>query len=95
VARTAIERAREAGIRAGIFRPITLWPFPAARCATSRGVRAVLVLELSAGQMVEDVRLASSGACRCSSTAERAAWCRRPGEVGGAARSWHRRTGPP
>jgi 2-oxoglutarate ferredoxin oxidoreductase subunit alpha len=62
VARTAIERARTEGIRAGIFRPITLWPFPAQELArATAGARAILTLELSAGQMVEDVRLAVSG----------------------------------
>jgi 2-oxoglutarate ferredoxin oxidoreductase subunit alpha len=59
VARTAIERARAGGMRAGLFRPISLWPFPSAALATAASrARAVLVLELSAGQMVEDVRLA-------------------------------------
>ena len=63
VARTAVERAREHGLAAGLFRPITLWPFPAPalRDAALRA-RAVLVVELSAGQMVEDVRLALEGA---------------------------------
>jgi 2-oxoglutarate ferredoxin oxidoreductase subunit alpha len=62
VARTAVERSRERGLRAGLFRPITLWPFPAAalREATA-GARAVLVVEMSAGQLVEDVRLALEG----------------------------------
>jgi 2-oxoglutarate/2-oxoacid ferredoxin oxidoreductase subunit alpha len=59
VARTAIERAREAGMRVGLFRPITLWPFPSGPlAAATMRMRAILVLELSAGQMVEDVRLA-------------------------------------
>jgi len=59
VARTAIERARAGGMRAGLFRPISLWPFPStALAAVASRARAVLVLELSAGQMVEDVRLA-------------------------------------
>jgi len=59
VARTAIERAREHGLAAGLFRPITLWPFPSeALSARARRWRAILVLEMSAGQMVEDVRLA-------------------------------------
>jgi 2-oxoglutarate ferredoxin oxidoreductase subunit alpha len=63
VARTAVERARDQGLRAGLFRPITLWPFPAeALRAACRGARAVLTVELSAGQMVEDVRLAVEGA---------------------------------
>lgn len=62
VARTAVERAREAGLRAGLFRPITLWPFPSAALAErTRDARAVLSVELSAGQMVEDVRLAIEG----------------------------------
>ncbi len=62
VARTAIERAREAGLRAGIFRPITLWPFPSRDLAAlAPRLRAIVVVELSAGQMVEDVRLAVEG----------------------------------
>jgi len=62
VARTAVERARERGLRAGLFRPITLWPFPAdgLRDVASRA-RVVLVVEMSAGQMVEDVRLTLDG----------------------------------
>ncbi len=63
VARTAVARAREQGLHAGLFRPITLWPFPVeALREAARGARAVLVVELSAGQMVEDVRLALEGA---------------------------------
>ncbi|MCJ7710648.1 MAG: 3-methyl-2-oxobutanoate dehydrogenase subunit beta, partial [Chloroflexi bacterium] len=63
IARTAVERAREAGLRAGLFRPITLWPFPAeALYEAARDARAVLAVEMSAGQMVEDVRLAIEGA---------------------------------
>lgn len=59
VARSATERAREGGLRVGIFRPISLWPFPSAALAdASRRLRALVVVELSAGQMVEDVRLA-------------------------------------
>ena len=63
VARTAVERAREEGLRAGLFRPITLWPFPSpALREVAAGARAVLAVELSAGQLVEDVRLAIEGA---------------------------------
>ena len=62
VARTAIARARASGLRAGLFRPITLWPFPTDELAAlARRVRGMLVVELSAGQMVEDVRLAVEG----------------------------------
>jgi 2-oxoglutarate ferredoxin oxidoreductase subunit alpha len=59
VARTAIERARAGGLRVGLFRPVTLWPFPSKALAEAAArASAVLVVELSAGQMVEDVRLA-------------------------------------
>jgi len=55
----ARELAAEKGIKAGIIRPITLWPFPteAVRKA-SEGKKGILVVELNAGQMIEDVRLA-------------------------------------
>ncbi|MDE6267274.1 MAG: 3-methyl-2-oxobutanoate dehydrogenase subunit VorB [Muribaculaceae bacterium] len=55
----AIEDAREKGIKVGLIRPITLWPFPydAIREA-SRHTKGILVVELNAGQMIEDVRLA-------------------------------------
>jgi 2-oxoglutarate ferredoxin oxidoreductase subunit alpha len=59
VARTAIARARDGGLRAGLFRPISLWPFPSEALAQAvAGARATLVVELSAGQLIEDVRLA-------------------------------------
>jgi 2-oxoglutarate ferredoxin oxidoreductase subunit alpha len=62
VARTAIDRAREAGLAVGLLRPITLWPFPSQAIAEiAPRLRAIVVLEMSAGQMVEDVRLAAEG----------------------------------
>ena len=62
VARTAIERARAQGLRAGLFRPISLWPFPASELSgIADDLRAIVVVEMSAGQMVEDVRLAVEG----------------------------------
>jgi len=62
VARTAIARARAAGLRAGLLRPITLWPFPTLPLhGLARHVRAILVVELSAGQMLDDVRIAAEG----------------------------------
>jgi 2-oxoglutarate ferredoxin oxidoreductase subunit alpha len=64
VARSAIAQARAEGIRAGLFRPITLWPFPEPSLrALGDRVKGILVVELSAGQMVEDVRLAIEGRC--------------------------------
>ena len=55
----AREIAAEKGIKIGIVRPITLWPFPSeAISKAAEGKKGVLVVELNAGQMVEDVRLA-------------------------------------
>ncbi|MEO5964669.1 MAG: 3-methyl-2-oxobutanoate dehydrogenase subunit VorB [Candidatus Limnocylindrales bacterium] len=62
VARTAVERARAEGMHAGLFRPITLWPFPVDGLrSVALGARAVIAVEMSAGQLVEDVRLAMEG----------------------------------
>lgn len=62
VLRTVVDMARAHGVRAGLFRPITLWPYPSAALArTAASARRVLVVELSTGQMVEDVRLALNG----------------------------------
>ena len=59
IARTVIRMARSEGIRLGLFRPISLWPFPYAALRTISGrVDVVLTVEMNAGQMVEDVRLA-------------------------------------
>ena len=58
----AIEDARAAGIKIGLLRPITLWPFPSRRIAElAPRMRGILTVELNAGQMVEDVRLAAPG----------------------------------
>ncbi|MCM1348522.1 MAG: 3-methyl-2-oxobutanoate dehydrogenase subunit VorB [Firmicutes bacterium] len=58
----AIEDARAEGIKIGIIRPITLWPFPYARITElSKKVKGIMVVELNAGQMIEDVRLAVEG----------------------------------
>ena len=62
VLRSAVEEARNNGLRAGLFRPITLWPFPSKALAeVAAKVQKVIVVELSNGQMVEDVRLALNG----------------------------------
>ncbi len=62
VLRSVVETARENGLKAGLFRPITLWPFPAKELARAAGrAGRVLVVELSNGQMAEDVRLAVRG----------------------------------
>lgn len=55
---SAVRDLRRHGIRAGLLRPITLWPFPEIRLKElSRTIKNFLVVELNAGQMVEDVRL--------------------------------------
>ena len=62
IARAAIDKAREAGIRVGMIRPITLWPFPSRQISeAAEPFRVILAVEMSAGQMVEDVRLAVAG----------------------------------
>ncbi|HEX2913421.1 MAG TPA: 3-methyl-2-oxobutanoate dehydrogenase subunit VorB [Chloroflexia bacterium] len=59
VAQSAIKEAREHGLRVGLFRPITLWPFPSVRLGhIAQQVSKFLVVEMNAGQMLEDVRLA-------------------------------------
>jgi 2-oxoglutarate ferredoxin oxidoreductase subunit alpha len=63
IAEKAIELAREQGIKAGLFRPITLWPFPEKQLReAAEGKKGILVAEINAGQMVQDVRLAINGA---------------------------------
>jgi len=62
IARTSIDALREKGIKAGLFRPVTLYPYPAEGLARAAGRAArVLVAELSMGQMVEDVRAIVAG----------------------------------
>ena len=62
VARSAVNAAREQGIKAGLVRPITLWPFPTrAFEALVPTAKAFLDVEMNMGQMVEDVRLAVAG----------------------------------
>ncbi len=56
----AIEDARERGIKIGLVRPVTLWPFPEEIISElSKKVKGILVVELNAGQMIEDVRMAA------------------------------------
>jgi len=60
--REAVRILREDGIKIGLLRPITLWPFPTREIAEYAGkIKFAMVVEMSAGQMVEDVRLACNG----------------------------------
>lgn len=62
VCKKAVDLAREEGIKAGLFRPISLWPFPVfALQEILNGVKGIITVEMSLGQMVEDVRLSVNG----------------------------------
>ena len=62
IAEKAIELAREDGLKVGLFRPITLWPFPLTQLQeVAKGKKGILVVEINAGQMIDDVRLAVNG----------------------------------
>lgn len=64
VCQTVVREARAKGLKVGLLRPITVWPFPSARIAElAARVRGILVVEMNAGQMLEDVRLAVEGRC--------------------------------
>ena len=61
---SAVEQGRAAGLPVGLLRPISLYPFPSRQIAgLAEQVDAILVVELSLGQLVEDVRLAVEGRC--------------------------------
>lgn len=62
IAQSAVRAARQQGLRAGLLRPLTLFPFPERRIAQlAEQARAWLVVEMNAGQMLDDVRLAVAG----------------------------------
>ena len=64
IAQKAIQLGREKGIKVGLLRPITLFPFPKKPIGEySKKVKGILSVEMSAGQMVEDVRLAAEFRC--------------------------------
>ena len=59
ISQKAVEMAREKGMKVGLFRPITLWPFPSKQLKSyNEKVKGILTVELNAGQMIEDVKLA-------------------------------------
>ena len=58
VSRGAVNKAREKGLKVGLIRPISLWPFPVDALRKAAGhVKQMLVVEMSMGQMVDDVKL--------------------------------------
>ncbi|HSO78096.1 MAG TPA: 3-methyl-2-oxobutanoate dehydrogenase subunit beta, partial [Bacteroidales bacterium] len=67
ISQKAIQLARAEGIKVGLFRPITLYPFPTKRLfELAPRVKGMLAVEMSAGQMVEDVQLSVNGKTRVS-----------------------------
>ncbi len=64
IAKSAVDSMREQGLKVGLIRPITLYPFPTApfeKAATSQNVKEIITIELSMGQYIEDVKLAVEG----------------------------------
>jgi 2-oxoglutarate ferredoxin oxidoreductase subunit alpha len=62
ISKKAIDMARQEGIKLGLLRPITLWPYPSKKVAElSKQVKGFLCVEMSMGQMIEDVKLAVNG----------------------------------
>jgi 2-oxoglutarate ferredoxin oxidoreductase subunit alpha len=62
IAKGAIKTARSNGLKVGMLRPITLWPFPSEKVQElTKNVKQYLVFEMNMGQMVEDVQLALAG----------------------------------
>ena len=62
VLRSTVDQLRAQGLKAGLFRPITLWPFPARELTrTAAHVKSVMVVELNTGMMLEDVKLTLNG----------------------------------
>jgi 2-oxoglutarate ferredoxin oxidoreductase subunit alpha len=64
ICKTAIAQLAKKGVKVGLVRPITIWPFPAEAvhdAVTAPGVKKALCVEMSAGQMIEDVKLAVNG----------------------------------
>lgn len=64
-ARKAVKEARAAGIRAGLFRPVTVWPFPAEKVAElAKGAKTLIVPEMNMGQLIREVERATGGRAR-------------------------------
>ena len=62
IVKRAAKQAREEGMKVGVIRPITAWPFPAEPFKRLKGIKKCMAIEMSTGQMVDDVRLAVNGA---------------------------------
>ncbi len=82
ICKKSIQQARERGIKVGLLRPITLWPFPYEAIAKlAPRMKGILVAEMNAGQMIEDVRLAVEGAVPVCHFGRNGGIVPNPGEV--------------
>ena len=82
ICRKAIQNARAEGIKVGLLRPITLWPFPSKAIEQkAQQMKGILVAEMNAGQMVEDVRLAVNGKTPVAHFGRNGGIIPNPGEV--------------
>ena len=64
ICEAVVDQLREEGIKAGLLRPVTLFPFPAKKLQELAGqVKSMMTVELNLGQMVDDVKLSVNGAC--------------------------------
>ncbi len=90
ITKAAIKLLEAEGIKAGLFRPITLWPFPMKQlkeCANQDSVKAVVDFELSMGQMIDDVKIALEGTRPVSFVGKAGGVVPTPAEVAAAAKA--------
>ncbi len=90
ITKAAIKLLEAEGIKAGLFRPITLWPFPMKQlkeCANQPTVKAVVDFELSMGQMIDDVKIALEGSRPVSFVGKAGGVVPTPAEVAAAAKA--------
>jgi 2-oxoglutarate ferredoxin oxidoreductase subunit alpha len=93
IAKGGVHRVRGQGIKAGLFRPKTLWPFPSSALAElGRRVELVIVFEMSVGQLVEDVRLAVGDGCPVAFYGRPGGVVATPEEIGKVIASARRKT---
>ena len=90
ITKAAIKLLEKEGIKAGLFRPITLWPFPSKQLkevASQPTVKAVVDFELSMGQMIDDVKIALEGCRPVSFVGKAGGVVPTPAEVASAAKA--------
>ncbi|MCF8061661.1 MAG: 3-methyl-2-oxobutanoate dehydrogenase subunit VorB [Deltaproteobacteria bacterium] len=94
IAKGAVKALREKGLRVGLLRPVTLWPFPDRVIRDmSRSVADFLAFEMSTGQMVEDVRLALEGRARVHFYGRPGGIVPTPDEIAGVLHTRYERSG--